>query len=52
MFWMRNKENNFTIRNLIWRPGELSLLDTINSEIFARVFTSVKFRENETLAKW
>ena len=21
MFWMRNKENNFPIRTLIWRPG-------------------------------
>ena len=20
MFWMRNKENNFPIRTLIWRP--------------------------------
>ena len=23
MFWMRNKENNFLIRTLIWRPGPL-----------------------------
>ena len=22
MFWMRNKENNFPIRTLIWRPGQ------------------------------
>ena len=21
MFWMRNKENNFPIRTLIWRPA-------------------------------
>ena len=24
MFWLRNKENNFTIRTLIWRSGLLS----------------------------
>ena len=23
MFWVRNKENNFPIRTLIWRPGPL-----------------------------
>ena len=23
MFWMRNKENNFLIRTLIWRPSPL-----------------------------
>ena len=23
MFWVRNKENNFSIRTLIWRPGPL-----------------------------
>ena len=23
MFWVRNKENNFLIRTLIWRPGPL-----------------------------
>ena len=24
MFWVRNKENNFPIRTLIWRPGPLN----------------------------
>ena len=24
MFWMRNKENNFPIRTLIWRPDYIS----------------------------
>ena len=23
MFWVRNKENNFPIHSLIWRPGPL-----------------------------
>ena len=23
MFWMRNKENKFTIRTLIWGPGKM-----------------------------
>ena len=24
MFWMRNEENNFPIRTLIWRPGDVA----------------------------
>ena len=29
MFWMRNKENNFPIRTLIWRP-ELAHIITVD----------------------
>ena len=28
MFWMRNKENNFTIHTLIWRPVHIYVTDS------------------------
>ena len=34
MFWMRNKENNFPIRTLIWRP------DTVPLSEYPRIFAS------------
>ena len=33
MFWMRNKENSFPIRTLIWRPGWSQL----GSKLFAKI---------------
>ena len=29
MFWMRNKENNFPIRTLIWRPGPVHKISVL-----------------------
>ena len=36
MFWMRNKENNFPIRTLIWRPVLLS-------KMIAEIDRTIKF---------
>ena len=40
MFWMRNKENNFPIPTLIWRPVYIEGLQIIISK--AIVFISLK----------
>ena len=34
MFWMRNKENNFPIRTLIWRPELVFLLSSLVAIMF------------------
>ena len=33
MFWIRNKENNFPIHTLIWRPGLIQVFTFGGSQI-------------------
>ena len=42
MFWMRNKENNFPIPTLIWKPAQVSLQSVFYLTIL-QVFCGLKF---------
>ena len=45
MFWMRNKENNFPIRTLVWRPDNWScksIFDLFESGRFTQVLVYIK----------
>ena len=38
MFWMRNKENNFPIRTLIWRPALITIAYSVMTIIISAIF--------------
>ena len=44
MFWMRNKENSFPIRSLIWSPGS----GIIRGNLFVCLFVFVALRPMST----